>query len=101
VFEWKPRGLVPVALANATAGLLRQFIIEPAGIFPATSHPAFLRSVANRMPEHRLTRASVVAPDNPGKFAGLISMRDLLHARAQNVKDERHLERILNLRLIS
>src|SRR4051812_11650942 len=61
LFEWKPRSLVQVALASATAGLLRQFIIGPAAIFPAPSHPAFLRSFANRMPEHRLTRASVVA----------------------------------------
>ncbi len=60
-----------------------------------------LRAVVNRMAEHHLTRVPVVDPANPGLFAGLISLRDLLHARAQNVKDERHQERILNLRLIS
>jgi len=53
------------------------------------------------MSEYRLTRVPVVDPSNPGLFVGLISLRDLLDARAQYLKDERHQERILNLRLIS
>src|SRR5215467_174178 len=42
LFEWKPRSLVPVAFASATAGLLRHYLIGPAGIFPTPPHPEFI-----------------------------------------------------------
>jgi hypothetical protein len=36
-----------------------------------------------------------VDPGDPRKLLGLVSLRDLLRARAQNMKDEVHLERTL------
>jgi len=59
-----------------------------------------LRSVANRMAEHGLTRMPVVDAGNSESFAGMISLRDLLHARAQNQRDEHHRERVLHLRFL-
>jgi CBS domain-containing protein len=69
---------------------------------PLTASPYEpLRAVANRMADRRLTRLPVVDPDNPRRFVGLVSLRDLLRARAQNVKDELHRERTLGPRLVS
>ncbi len=42
LFEWKPRSLVPVALASATAGALRRYIIGLGPLFPVPSHPVFI-----------------------------------------------------------
>jgi len=42
LFEWKPRSLVPVALASATAGAMRRYIIGMGPVFPVSMHPAFL-----------------------------------------------------------
>src|SRR5213076_3246199 len=42
LFEWKPRSIVPVAMASGTAALLRHYLIGPAGIFPAPPHPVFI-----------------------------------------------------------
>jgi len=85
-------------IAKGRTGPIREWIQRsPLAVY--VNEP--LRSVANRMAEHRITRAPVVDPEEPGLFAGMVSLRDLLHARAQNVKDERHQERVLNLRLIS
>jgi CBS domain-containing protein len=63
---------------------------------PLTASPhESLRVIANRMAECRLTRLPVVDPADPGRLLGLISLRDLLRARAQNMKDEVHFERTL------
>ena len=59
-----------------------------------------LRSVANRMAERGLTRMPVIDADASGAFVGMISLRDLLHARAKNVRDEHHQERVLHLRFL-
>jgi len=34
LFEWRPRSLVPVAIASATAGILRQYLLGAGPIFP-------------------------------------------------------------------
>jgi H+/Cl- antiporter ClcA len=69
---------------------------------PLTASPSDpLRAVANRMAEHRLTRLPVVDPRDPCRLVGLVSLRDLLRARAQNVKDELHRERTLGPRALS
>jgi H+/Cl- antiporter ClcA/CBS domain-containing protein len=34
LFEWRPRSLVPVAVASVTAGALRRFLLGPGPIFP-------------------------------------------------------------------
>src|SRR3984885_5750199 len=42
LFEWKPRSLVPVALASATAGAARRYILGVGPLFPVPAHPAFI-----------------------------------------------------------
>lgn len=41
LFEWKPRSLVPVALASATAATARHFVLGPGPLFPVPAHAAF------------------------------------------------------------
>lgn len=45
LFEWKPRSLVPVALASATAAIIRRYIIGMGPLFPTPPHPAFIGPV--------------------------------------------------------
>jgi H+/Cl- antiporter ClcA len=42
LFEWKPRSLIPVALASAVAGAVRRYILGLGPLFPVPPHPAFL-----------------------------------------------------------
>jgi CIC family chloride channel protein len=42
LFEWKPRSLVPVALASAAAAAMRRYIIGMGPLFPVPAHPAFI-----------------------------------------------------------
>ncbi len=41
LFEWKPRSLIPVALASTTAAVARRYILDRAACFPAP-HPVFI-----------------------------------------------------------
>lgn len=45
LFEWKPRSLVPVALASATAAILRTYLLGAGPLFPTPPHPAFIGPV--------------------------------------------------------
>lgn len=40
LFEWKPRSLVPVALASATAAACRRYLIGLGPLFPTAAHAA-------------------------------------------------------------
>jgi H+/Cl- antiporter ClcA len=42
LFEWKPRSLVPVALASVTAAILRNYILGRGPLFPTPPHAAFI-----------------------------------------------------------
>jgi CBS domain-containing protein len=42
LFEWKPRSVIPVALASATAAAVRRSIIGLGPLFPAPPHPIFI-----------------------------------------------------------
>src|SRR5262249_33102623 len=42
LFEWKPRSLVPVALASVTAAAARRYIIGLGPVFPVPPHPIFI-----------------------------------------------------------
>jgi CIC family chloride channel protein len=42
LFEWKPRSLVPVALASATAAAARRYIMGIGPLFPVPPHPVFI-----------------------------------------------------------
>lgn len=42
LFEWKPRSMIPVALASAVAGAARRYLIGLGPLFPVPTHPVFL-----------------------------------------------------------
>ena len=42
LFEWKPRSLIPVALASAAAAATRRYIIGMGPLFPTPAHSAFI-----------------------------------------------------------
>ena len=42
LFEWKPRSLIPVALASATAAVIRRYILGFGPLFPVPPHPIFI-----------------------------------------------------------
>ena len=42
LFEWKPRSAIPVALASATAGAARRYILGLGPLFPVPQHSIFL-----------------------------------------------------------
>ncbi len=42
LFEWKPRSLVPVALASASAAAARRYVIGLGPLFLAPAHPLFI-----------------------------------------------------------
>jgi chloride channel protein, CIC family len=39
LFEWKPRSLIPVAFASATAAAMRPYLMGPGPLFPVPAHP--------------------------------------------------------------
>lgn len=42
LFEWKPRSLIPVAMASAAAAATRRYIIGMGPLFPTPAHATFL-----------------------------------------------------------
>jgi H+/Cl- antiporter ClcA len=42
LFEWKPRSLIPVALASAAAAAARRYILGMGPLFPVPPHAAFI-----------------------------------------------------------
>jgi H+/Cl- antiporter ClcA len=42
LFEWKPRSLIPVALASAVAAVARRYILGFGPLFPVPEHPLFI-----------------------------------------------------------
>ena len=42
LFEWKPRSMIPVALASATAGALRRYLLGAGPLFPMAPHAALI-----------------------------------------------------------
>src|SRR5947209_3606070 len=42
LFEWKPRSLIPVALASVTAAAARRYIMGLGPLFPVPAHPVFI-----------------------------------------------------------
>jgi CBS domain-containing protein len=58
-----------------------------------------LRTVVYRMAETGFTRMPVVESGEERRLVGMISLDDLLHARARNLSEERSRERVLHIRL--
>src|SRR5438034_3412501 len=46
LFEWKPRSLIPVALASVVAAVLRRHILGFGPLFPVPPHPADIGAAA-------------------------------------------------------
>jgi CBS domain-containing protein len=68
---------------------------------PALAYPDEpLRVVVQRMAETGLTRFPVVDRDPPNRLLGIISLDDLLKARALNLEAERRRERIMRMDLV-
>jgi len=42
LFEWKPRSIIPVALASVTAAAMRRHILGLGPIFPVPPHPVYI-----------------------------------------------------------
>src|SRR6202522_4078520 len=42
LFEWKPRSLIPVALASVAAGAMRRYLLGVGPLFPVPAHPVFI-----------------------------------------------------------
>jgi len=42
LFEWKPRSAIPVALASATAGAARRYVLGVGPLFPVPHHAIFI-----------------------------------------------------------
>src|SRR5579871_6681652 len=42
LFEWKPRSAIPVALASATAGAVRRYVLGVGPLFPVPQHAIFI-----------------------------------------------------------
>ena len=75
LFEWKPRSLIPVALASFVAALLRPMLLEPGPMFPVAAHGA-------------LPTAALLAAAAVGLLAGLLAM--LLTAAVYAAEDAFH-----------
>ena len=58
-----------------------------------------LRVVVDRMASSGFTRMPVLDPDGNGNLVGMVSLQDLLHARARNLSEERDRERVIRIRL--
>jgi CBS domain-containing protein len=64
-----------------------------------TAHPdETLRTLANRMAQHSVTRLLIVGHGPQPTVEGIVSLRDLLQARLIDLHEEHHAERILTLR---
>lgn len=92
LFEWKPRSLVPVALASAAAAAgdktaTLATILRPT---PTVAHPDEpLRIVVHRMADTGLTHFPVVERGPERRLTGMISLEDLLKARTHHLESER------------
>jgi chloride channel protein, CIC family len=42
LFEWKPRSLIPVALASVVAAVVRKYLLGFGPLFPVPVHPSFI-----------------------------------------------------------
>jgi CBS domain containing-hemolysin-like protein len=61
--------------------------------------PRWGESIDKARPQGSLTRFPVVDRGEPRKLIGMVSLSDLLAARARNLDEERRRERVLRLHL--
>jgi chloride channel protein, CIC family len=72
-------------------------VIKPNPVVAYPDEP--LRVVVYRMAETGFTRFPVVERSSPHKLLGIISLSDLLKARAHHLEEEHRRERVLRIRL--
>ncbi|MFJ8955326.1 chloride channel protein [Streptomyces sp. NPDC102381] len=61
---------------------------------PVIAHPdETLRTVANRMAAHHVTRVLVTPREEPDRVEGILSLNQLLEARRVDLHEEQHVER--------
>jgi len=96
----EPEPASPELPKETVRSAMREVVMHLLDCYESASPLEPLRAVANRMAERGLTRMPVVDTDASSAFVGMISLRDLLHARAKNVRDEHHQERVLHLRFL-
>ena len=82
--------VAPAAGGHALAGFLRRKVVTARA-------DESLRRVVHRMAETGLTRIPVVDPDNPTRLVGLVTLKDMLKARARHLEEERRRERVIPL----
>jgi CIC family chloride channel protein len=62
LFEWKPRSLIPVALASAVAALVRRYLLGPGPLFAVAVHP------------HALGTTELLSSGVVGLLAGVLAL---------------------------
>jgi chloride channel protein, CIC family len=65
LFEWKPRSVIPVALASAVAGAARRYVLGMGPLFPIPPHDAFIGPMG--------LAGSVIAGLLAGLFSALLT----------------------------
>jgi H+/Cl- antiporter ClcA/CBS domain-containing protein len=94
------RSDVKRAAEDKTADLATLRLADIMNGDPAVAYPDEpLRVAVSRMATTGLTRFPVVERDNSRKVVGMVSLNDLLKARAHNLEAEQRRERILPLRI--
>jgi CBS domain-containing protein len=91
------------AAADAERGSARESgpVGDLARRAPATACPdESLRHVVHRMAETGLTRFPVVAEDGSGRLIGMVSLEDLLQARARHLEDEIRRDQVIPVSLV-
>ena len=81
LFEWKPRSLIPVALASATAGAARRYIIGLGPLFPYASAPCIHWSRGtDRLRDLRPSRRRVVGAAHRRGLCRRRRFREIAHS---------------------
>ena len=89
------KDLRKITTENAGARTIGEFVRTP--VVAYTNEP--LRAVVYRMASSGFTRMPVLDAAQPANLAGMVSLQDLLHARARNLSEERDRERVIRIRL--
>ncbi|HVZ71955.1 MAG TPA: chloride channel protein [Polyangia bacterium] len=82
---------VAAAAPHALDGVVRRDVVTARAADP-------LRVVVHRMADTGFTRVPVVDDDDPRRLVGMLTLKDLLKARARHLEEERRRERVLPLR---
>jgi len=88
------RGLLDTAASSPEATVGSIMLADPVTVYGNDT----LRRIANIFSENAVTRAPVVAREEPHALLGVIAVADLLQARLHDVTEEHHRERLFSVR---